>query len=99
MLNQSITSSLNFQSESLPVWLRMNHLATTAERKSRTYVTKDGKVRYIKGRPAQRGLLPLGESTIWEKVRKGTFPTPYHLSTRITAWKLEEVIQWCNSNQ
>lgn len=99
MLNQSITSSLNFQPESLPMWLRMKQIATTAERKSRTYVTKDGEIRHIKGRPPQNGLIPLGESTIWEKVRKGTFPKPYHLSTRITAWKLEEVIQWCNSNQ
>lgn len=99
MLIINPNSSLNFYSELLPTWLRMNQIATTAERKSRTYITKDGKTRHIKGRSAQKGLIPLGESTIWNKVREGTFPKPYRLSSRITAWKLEEIVQWCNSNQ
>lgn len=99
MLPRTLNPSLNFQSESLPMWLRMNQLATTAERKPKTFTTTDGKIRHIKGQPAKVGLIPLGESTIWQKVRQGTFPKPYRLSTRITAWKLEEVIQWCNSNQ
>lgn len=99
MLTFSPDSSSNLQSERLPTWLRMNQIATTAERKSRTYISKDGEIRHIKGQPAKVGLIPLGESTIWQKVRQGTFPKPYHLSNRITAWKLEDIIQWCNSNQ
>lgn len=99
MLTINPNPSSNLQSELLPTWLRMNQIATTAERKSRTYITKDGEIRHVKGRSARKGLLPLGESTIWNKVREGTFPKPYHLSNRITAWKLEDIIQWCNSNQ
>lgn len=99
MLTITPNRSLNLQKKVLPTWLRMNEIATTAERKARTYTTKDGKIRHIKGRPAKIGLIPLGESTIWHKVRQGTFPKPYNLSNRITAWKLEDIIQWCNSSQ
>lgn len=39
----------------------------------------------------------LGESTIWEKVRKGEFPQPIRLSSRLTAWRIEEIEAWMNS--
>jgi predicted DNA-binding transcriptional regulator AlpA len=32
--------------------------------------------RIIKARPERQGLLPMGETTIWDKVRAGEFPTP-----------------------
>ncbi|WWA50093.1 hypothetical protein V5109_16315 [Acinetobacter baumannii] len=55
---------------------RMSQLATTAARKERKYIAKDGTTRIIKARPERQGLLPMGETTIWDKVRTGDFPTP-----------------------
>lgn len=80
-------------------YLRMSDLATTAERKTRQYTTKDGTQRIIKGQPAKRGLLPFGESTLWTKTRKGEFPAPVKLSDRITAWKTIEVLEWMKSKE
>ena len=90
-LNQNHQLSISKQ------WLRMSDLATSAERKARSYITKDGKIRHIKARPARAGLLPLGESTIWEKVRQGKFPAPHRLSERVTAWKLDDIQEWIDS--
>ena len=77
-------------------YIRMPELATTAERKERVYVDKNGKKRIIKAKPAKKGFLPLGESTIWEKVRKGEFPQPIRLSSRLTVWRIEEIEAWMN---
>ena len=78
-------------------YIRMAELATTAARKPRTYTTKQGQTRIIKGRPARRGMLPFGESTIWEKVKSGDFPKPVKLSERITAWRSEDIETWMAS--
>ena len=78
-------------------YIRMPELATTAERKERVSVDKNGKKRIIKAKPAKKGFLPLGESTIWEKVRKGEFPQPIRLSSRLTVWRIEEIEAWMNS--
>lgn len=72
-------------------FLRMSDLATTAERPAKTYQDKNGKLRNIKGKPAKCGLLPMGESTIWGKVKDGSFPQPFKLSERITAWRTEDI--------
>ena len=76
---------------------RMSQLATTAERKERKYVTKDGITRTIKARPERKGVLPMGETTIWDKVRIGEFPQPVKLSERITAWRIEDIQAWMQS--
>ena len=73
---------------------RMAQLATTAARKERKYTTKDGTTRIIKARPERQGILPMGETTIWDKVRSGEFPTPIKLTERITAWRVEDVEAW-----
>ncbi|ENV80986.1 MULTISPECIES: helix-turn-helix transcriptional regulator [Acinetobacter] len=78
-------------------YYRMYDLATTAARSSRIYTTKDGKTRIIKGRPEHKGLLPMGESTIWEKVRSGEFPKPIRLSERVTVWRQEDIQNWIES--
>ena len=78
---------------------KISELATTAERRSRTYKTKDGKTRIIKGRPARLGVLCMGESTIWEKVRKGDMPSPLKLSDRVRAWRTTDLIEWLESKQ
>ena len=76
---------------------RMAQLATTAPRKERTYTAKDGTTRIIKARPERQGLLPMGETTIWDKVRSGEFPTPVKLTERITAWRIEDIEAWMAS--
>lgn len=79
---------------------RMSHLATTAprkERKERKYTAKDGTTRIINARPERQGLLPMGETTIWDKVRTGEFPAPVKLTERITAWRIEDVEAWMAS--
>jgi len=87
----------NIQQQINRQYIRMPELATTAERKERVYVDKNGKKRIIKAKPAKKGFLPLGESTIWEKVRKGEFPQPIRLSSRLTVWRIEEIEAWMNS--
>lgn len=39
-------------------------------------------------------IVGLGESTIWERSRRGTFPKPVKLSPRTTRWVSAEVNQW-----
>ncbi|MCU4305928.1 helix-turn-helix transcriptional regulator [Acinetobacter ursingii] len=75
-------------------FIRMAELATTAPRKERVYKAKDGTTRIIKARPERKGLLPMGESTIWDKVRAGEFPQPVKLTERITAWRIEDIHEW-----
>ncbi len=47
--------------------------------------------------PTVSALLPFSASTLWRKVAAGTFPRPYRLSSRITAWKVAEVRAWIAS--
>lgn len=84
---------INHQLQNEKFW-RISELATTAERRARTYQGYNGKTRNLKARPAKKGLLPLGESTIWEMVRRGDFPEPIQLSNRITVWKSSDILQW-----
>lgn len=74
-------------------------LSSTAERKERRFKDGQGRIRIIKARPAKKGILPMGESTIWEKVRRGEFPKPIKISPRITAWKRSDILQWLESKQ
>lgn len=39
-------------------------------------------------------IVGLGESTIWERSRLGSFPKPIKLSMRTTRWVSAEVEQW-----
>jgi len=38
-----------------------------------------------------REIVSLSVSTIWERVKQGTFPRPYKLGDKITRWKSNEV--------
>ena len=40
------------------------------------------------------GLLPFSSSTLWRKVSEGSFPKPYRIGARMTAWKIGEIRQW-----
>ncbi len=39
-------------------------------------------------------LIPVCAATLWEWVANGTFPKPYKLGPRTTAWDVGEVREW-----
>ncbi len=48
----------------------------------------------------QSTLLPLlsfSATTLWRRVKNGTFPKPVKLSTRVTAWRLEDIWVWMDA--
>lgn len=45
-------------------------------------------------RPGSPAPLPFSAPTLWRNVRAGTFPQPYRLSKRVTAWKVGDVRAW-----
>lgn len=49
----------NIQQQINRQYIRMPELATTAERKERVYIDKNGKKRVIKAKPAKKGFLLL----------------------------------------
>ncbi len=51
---------------------------------------KEGYVRLLQIL-SPRGPLPVGKTTLWQWVRDGKFPRPVKLSTRVTAWRAEDV--------
>lgn len=36
-------------------------------------------------------FIPVGKSTWWEGVKSGRFPKPIKLSTRVAAWRVEDI--------
>ena len=42
-------------------------------------------------------LLPFNRSTIWRKVKEGTFPKPIRLSHKCTVWRNQDVLDWINA--
>jgi predicted DNA-binding transcriptional regulator AlpA len=44
-------------------------------------------------------IIPFSESTIWRKVKKGTFPAPVKLSEQITGWRVEDIRAWMLSKE
>ena len=39
-------------------------------------------------------FVPISKSTLWRRVRARSFPSPVKLSTRVTAWRAEDVRRW-----
>jgi predicted DNA-binding transcriptional regulator AlpA len=42
-------------------------------------------------RPEFPAPLPFSAATLWRKVAAGTFPKPFKLSQRVTAWRVADV--------
>lgn len=40
---------------------------------------------------APHGLVPVSKSTWWAGVKSGRYPKPVKLSTRVTAWRVEDI--------
>jgi predicted DNA-binding transcriptional regulator AlpA len=36
-------------------------------------------------------IFPFSSATLWRMVKAGTFPKPVKLTSRITAWRVEEI--------
>ena len=45
-------------------------------------------------RPGRPGLLPFSNTTLWRRVKEGTFPKPVKLSRNVTAWKIGTLRGW-----
>jgi prophage regulatory protein len=43
-------------------------------------------------------IIPFSSSTLWRKVKNGTFPAPRKLSARVTAWSAESIREWMQSH-
>jgi prophage regulatory protein len=43
------------------------------------------------------GIVPIGRTTLWRKVKAGEFPAPVRLSANVVAWRVEDVRAWINS--
>ncbi len=61
-------------------------------------VRNDSKSMPAEGFVRQSGLIPdivpFSPATLWRKVKSKEFPAPVKLSTRITAWRVQEVRDW-----
>ncbi len=42
-------------------------------------------------------IVPFSSATLWRKVKAGKFPRPFKLSERITAWRVEDIRAWIES--
>lgn len=42
-------------------------------------------------------MTGISKTTVYEYIRRGAFPKQYHLTTRISAWKLSEITAWVDS--
>jgi prophage regulatory protein len=55
-----------------------------------------GVERYFREKQLLESFLPFSASTLWRKVRAGTFPAPVKLGPAITAWREQDVVDWLN---
>lgn len=39
-------------------------------------------------------IFPGGPSSLWRHVKDGTFPAPVKISSRITAWRRDDLVAW-----
>lgn len=43
-------------------------------------------------------LIPIGRSTLWAKIKKGEFPKPEKLNTKIAVWRESDIQAYINGN-
>jgi len=55
----------------------------------------------ITGRPTDGipPLIPVCNATIWNWVKTGKFPKPIKLSSRVTVWSVDDVMEYMNANK
>lgn len=42
-------------------------------------------------------IVPVSRATLWRWVADGRFPKPHKLSSRVTAWRVEDVRAWISA--
>lgn len=47
-------------------------------------------------KPAVLARVPLSDTTLWRRVKDGTFPAPVRISTNAVAWREADVDRWIN---
>jgi hypothetical protein len=50
-------------------------------------------------RPGRPFVLPFSSSTLWRRVRDGSFPSPVKLSPGVTAWSASSVQAWLDARE
>ena len=56
-------------------------------------MTLQAKERFVR-LPEVITIVGFKKSTIWAKIKDGTFPKPIKLADRITVWKLTDLDKW-----
>lgn len=50
--------------------------------------------RFVREKQLLAEELPFSASTLWRKVREGSFPAPIKLGPNITAWRVSDIQKW-----
>lgn len=66
----------------LPVEIRSEHFAS---------LPRTG---FIREKRLLREFVPFSRATLWRNVANQTFPKPVKLSSRVTAWRVEDLLAW-----
>lgn len=45
------------------------------------------------------GIIPVSPATLWRWVKAGDFVAPVRLGANVTAWRIEDVKSWMNSQK
>lgn len=70
---------------------RRNPHAQRAPQPVNTTLPETGYVRLSQLIP---GILPFSDTTLWRKMKGGTFPPSVRLSERVSAWRAEDIRAW-----
>ncbi|MHA6822189.1 helix-turn-helix transcriptional regulator [Ralstonia pseudosolanacearum] len=52
---------------------------------------------YVRQSQLIPAVLPFSGTTLWRKVKDGSFPPPTKLSPRVTAWRAEDVREYLDN--
>lgn len=52
---------------------------------------------FIRKKQIVPDIFPVSSATFWRAVKAGKFPSPVKLSERITAWRVDDVREWMES--
>lgn len=79
---------------SSPIYYRLSELATAPASPARVYVERNGYIRKINAKPAHKGIVPLGASTILKWTKLGKFPKPVKPFPGVTLWRDVDIQAW-----
>ena len=53
----------------------------------------------LTGRQEVQRMVGLSRSTIYDKMRAGTFPLPLKIGAKAVRWRMSEIEEWVNSHE